>query len=315
MKLPERDRVYQNHHLDSTRWDVVVPRDDDVVISTSYKSGTTWTQQIVLHLFYPDMPEVPSHREASPWPDARFMGISKEDLAKTCAGFERRRVLKSHLPLDGLPYWPQAKYLIVGRDPRDVFMSFFNHYSNYTDLAMKMLNETPGRVGPPLPRCPEDPRALWQDWISRGWFEWESEGYPFWSNLHHTQTYWDYRHLPNFLFLHYDEMLEDLDREVGRIAGFLDIEVTPENRNRVVESTTFASAKRRAADEEAKSKTGNPFFRGGSDSFFFKGSNGRWRDVLNDRDLVLYEDAKARVLSPDCAHWLENGGEVVQTGG
>ena len=32
--------------------------------------------------------------------------------------------------------------------------------------------------------------------------------------------------------------------------------------------------------------------------------------VLSDEDLELYEKAKARVLSPDCAAWLENGGSV-----
>ena len=39
----ERSRIYQNHHLDSTRWDKFIPRPDDIVITTSYKAGTTWT--------------------------------------------------------------------------------------------------------------------------------------------------------------------------------------------------------------------------------------------------------------------------------
>ena len=43
---PERTRIYQNHHLDSTRWDGFVHRPDDIVIATSYKSGTTWTQRL-----------------------------------------------------------------------------------------------------------------------------------------------------------------------------------------------------------------------------------------------------------------------------
>ena len=39
--LQKRTRIYQNHHLDSTRWERFAPRDDDMVIATSYKSGTT----------------------------------------------------------------------------------------------------------------------------------------------------------------------------------------------------------------------------------------------------------------------------------
>lgn len=310
MDIPKRTRIYQNHHLDSTRWDVVVPRDDDIIVTTSYKSGTTWAQQILLHMIHPDADPMPDPRQISPWPDARFFGLSREDLEALCEGQERRRFLKSHLPLDGLPYWPQVKYLIVGRGPRDVFMSMHNHYWNYTELMMKMMNDSPDRVGDPLPLCPDDPKDLWPDWISRGWFEWESEGYPFWSNMHHTQTYWDYRHLPNFFFVHYNDMLVDLDREVGRIADFVDIALTDAQRARVVEETTFENAKRSSVAQAEKSGEGTAFWKGGVEAFFFKGSNGRWRDVLSEDDLVMYEEAKRRVLSPDCAAWLEKGGPV-----
>jgi Sulfotransferase domain len=47
--VPKLIHTYQHHHLDSTRWAHFTPRDDDIVISTPYKSGTTWTQEIVLH--------------------------------------------------------------------------------------------------------------------------------------------------------------------------------------------------------------------------------------------------------------------------
>ena len=49
------------------------------------------------------------------------------------------------------------------------------------------------------------------------------------------------------------------------------------------------------------------FFDGGARRFFFKGTNGRWRDVLGDDDLALYEEAKRRALEPACAEWLERG--------
>ena len=48
--LPRMTRVYQNHHLDSTRWDRYRPRENDVIVSTSYKSGTTWMQMILYQL-------------------------------------------------------------------------------------------------------------------------------------------------------------------------------------------------------------------------------------------------------------------------
>ena len=47
-------------------------------------------------------------------------------------------------------------------------------------------------------------------------------------------------------------------------------------------------------------------FEGGSDRFFFKGTNGRWRDVLTADDLALYETAASK-LDPELRDWLENG--------
>ncbi len=36
-------------------------------------------------------------------------------------------------------------------------------------------------------------------------------------------------------------------------------------------------------------------------------SNGRWKDVLTDADLGLYETAVQCELTPACRAWLENG--------
>lgn len=307
--LPEVTRVYQNHHLDSQRWDEYTPRDGDVIVTTSYKAGTTWTQQILAEMFYGHMEVMPDFNDVTPWPDARFLPISRDELRGMMDAIPGRRFIKSHLPLDGLPYYPNVQYFIVARDARDVFMSFFNHYSRYTEIAMSMFN-APDIVGDPLPPCPEDPRELWQDWITRGWFEWESEGYPFWSNLWHTESYWAYRHLPNFHFFHYNDMLADHEGVVRRMASAADFPVTDEDVDRIVSHTTFDHVKSKA---KAMDEAGDPrgiVFEGGAEGFFFKGTNGRWRNVLTQDDLKLYEQAKQRVLSPDCMAWLESGGPV-----
>jgi len=43
---PSIEHEYRNLIFDSTRWDRFTPRDGDVVVCTSYKAGTTWTQMI-----------------------------------------------------------------------------------------------------------------------------------------------------------------------------------------------------------------------------------------------------------------------------
>jgi aryl sulfotransferase len=49
-------------------------------------------------------------------------------------------------------------------------------------------------------------------------------------------------------------------------------------------------------------------FERGGDTFIHKGTNGRWRDVLDEDEIALYHRAMARTLPSDCARWLEQGG-------
>ncbi len=304
---PRRTRVYRNHHLDSRRWDLYRPRPGDVVVTTAYKAGTTWTQLIVLTLLDPDSPEIPNVSELSPWPDRRF-GQSDERTAQMLAARDPDRplCLKSHLPLDALPYHPEVRYVVVGRDPRDVFMSLYNHYSNYNDVMYARLNDA-GNVGEPMPRCPDDPRTLWRSWISRGWFEWEAEGWPFWANLGHTRSYWAHRALPNLLFVHYADLWADPHIHVARIARHIGLEADRARVDRVVERTRFDVVR-----EHSDRLMGrlNETWHGGSRAFFHRGGGGHWRSVLTDEDLALYESAKSRLLEPACARWLEEGGDI-----
>ncbi len=312
-KLPSPGRVYRNHHLDSTRWDLYTARKDDIIISTSLKSGTTWTQSIVRELVVHAMTQAgvdPAHlpevdSRSSIWLDMSW-GEPVEKMHQRLAMQTHRRFLKTHLPLDGLPFYPQVSYLVIGRDPRDVFMSLWNHYASYKDSFYALLNGDPDLPGAPLPRCPEDIHQFWQDWIGHGWFDWEQEGYPFWGNMHHTQTWWDYRHLDNILFVHYGDMLADAGREISRIARFLHIDVSDSALQDVVAHTRLPAMRQRGLERD-RERQGHRLFRGGSSTFFHKGTNGRWQDVLSEAELALYEEAKTRVLAPDCARWLEQG--------
>src|SRR6516165_2173524 len=214
-----------------------------------------------------------------------FLEFRMVPLELVLAGLEsqrNRRFIKTHLPLDGFPFDPRLKYVYVGRDARDVFMSFWNHYWTFTDETMQLMNLIPGRVGGPLPPCPEDVHELWRNWITRGWFEWETEGYPWWSNLHNVQSWWDYRHLENILFVHYADLLADLAGEVRRIARFLEIEVPDDAWPVIVRNCSFAEMK---AKGEWFAPNGGVPFKGGAQSFFHKGTNGRWRDILSADEL------------------------------
>jgi aryl sulfotransferase len=301
--LPQRTRTYQNHHLDSTRWDNFKVRDDDILVCTSMKSGTTWMQRIVALLLFQDQQPEQSFHDISVWLDIRLppLGPTMEAIeAQT-----HRRFLKTHSALDGIPYFPEMKYLVIGRDVRDVFMSLWNHASNYTDEFMEMLNSAPDRVGEPLSLPYENIHELWHDWINKGNFEWETDGYPFWSHLHFVQSWWEYRHMPNIYLVHFNDLLKDLEGEMRKVAEFLNIKVEESLWPSLVEQATFENMKNNAA-ELLPGIDG--IFAGGAKSFINKGTNGRWRDILSPEELIECDAAIARELSPDCALWLEEGG-------
>ncbi len=77
--------------------------------------------------------------------------------------------------------------------------------------------------------------------------------------------------------------------------------------------TTFRSMKQEADEKEKEAPKEGRFFASGPAAFFYKGTNGRWRDVLTAADLALYEAAKERELPPSAADWLENGGNPQST--
>jgi aryl sulfotransferase len=300
---PRRLHVYQNHHLDSTRWDRFERRPGDVLITTAYKSGTTWMQTIVANLIFQDAGIPGPIMEISPWIDMRVRPF--DEIVERTGAQTHRRFLKTHLALDGLPYDESMRYIYVGRDLRDVFMSLWNHYSGHTEAAYDLVNQPDGRVGDPFPRCPGDLGAVWKTWVRRGWFEWEEDGYPYWSSSHHAQTWWDFRHLENLLFVHFGDLLARPAVEIRRVAAFLGLPVSDASLQRIVEAVSFERMKENA--DAVLGQAASALWEGGARQFIHKGTNGRWREVLDEGDLDDYRAMVRRTLSPECARWLEEG--------
>ena len=291
---PKKTRELHSHHFDSTIWNDFRFRDDDIIISTYAKSGTTWMQQIVAQLLLGPDPGL-EVAEMSPWLDIRVPPKSVKLPAVEAQ--THRRFIKTHLPVDALVFSPRAKYIYIGRDGRDVVWSFYNHHVNANETWYAALNDTPGRVGPPIERPPSDVRQYWHDWLSR-------DGYPFWSFWENVRTWYAIRSLPNVMLVHFSIMKRDMPGQMRRIAAFLDIPIDETKWPTIVEYCSFDWMKSHATKSVP---LGGAFWDAGAQVFINKGVNGRWSEVLTPEENAEYEARAVRELGPECARWLATG--------
>ncbi len=108
-------------------WNDFKFHDDDIIVSTYAKAGTTWMQQIIAQLMFEGDAEV-AVAEMSPWVDLRIP--PKEVKLPMIESQTHRRFMKTHLPVEALCFSAQAKYIYIGRDGRDVVWSWYNHHIN-----------------------------------------------------------------------------------------------------------------------------------------------------------------------------------------
>lgn len=283
-------RIYRDRVTDGTRWDAFTHRPGDIVIATPAKCGTTWTQAIVASLLWPDGSLPEPIVIVSPWIDGR---IEPADAVQV--RLERqthRRFIKTHTPADGVPWWPDVSYIVVMRDGRDAFMSLLNHMLKMRPEVVAMVNsEAIAAGGQPL-EWSGDPHLDFPRWLA------SEDSVPA-----YLASWWPRRGEPNVLFVHYNDLKVDLDGEMRRIAAFLDLAMPEASWPAAVERCTFEAMRARPDDL-------GPFevvFEGGAQSFLFKGTNGRWRDVLTPDELALYQEQISNVLSEEAARWLEQG--------
>ena len=218
-----------------------------------------------------------------------------------------RRFIKSHLAADGLRFFPQAKYIVVGRDTRDVFMSLFNHYSAYTDLMYAILNDA-DRPGPSSRGARRRRASCGRAGSARA----GSTGSPTAGRSGRTTTICRRGGrsvtCPNILFVHFGDLKADPEAEMRRIAAFCEIDVDEDTWPALLATVGLDAMRDRGARRRDDPMA--MVFEGGAARFFYKGDNGRWRDVLTDDDLALYE-AAAATLDPALRQWLEGGRHAI----
>ncbi|MBT53456.1 MAG: hypothetical protein CMF72_08660 [Mameliella sp.] len=278
-------RDYKDTLTDSRRWGAFTPRDGDIVVSTPPKCGTTWTQAILAMLIAGDPLVDAQTSMKSPWIDISFRDVA-EVMARLEAQ-EHRRQVKTHTPFDGVPYWPQMRYITVYRHPIDVHFSFRKHVANMSfDFAT----------------------GLYPDDLSEG-FRLFLEGdhvdaVSLDSILTHYRETLVREPRENLLRLHYADMTRALPRTVARIADHVGIDQPQALLDAIADAATFDSMKANA--HRFTPSAGQEFWRNDAE-FFNTASSKKWEGRLTPDDLAAYDARMSAALSPKDRHWLEWG--------
>jgi len=297
IEWPTKSYDIRNAVFDSTLWNDLEYRNDDIVVASWAKSGTTWVQQIVGQLIFNGAEAVPVER-ISPWYECIL--VPHVNIKKSIKAQTHRRFLKTHLPLDALTFSPKAKYLYCGRDGRDVAWSLHHHHSNFTAQFYDQVNAnlvSEAELSQRFLPATADVVGYFREWLA-------GDGYPFWPFWGHIRSWWNARHLPNLMFLHFAELKRDMPEQIRRIARFLDIPIDERRWPAIVEHCTFDYMKQNA---QHVAPFGGALWEGGASTFMHRGTNGCWRDLLTTEDVRAYEERSERELGEECARWLATG--------
>jgi hypothetical protein len=273
------------------RWAGFEHRPGDIVISTRSKCGTTWLQMICALLVFQD-PELPAPLAAlSPWLDWDIEPV--EVVFARLDRQEHRRFIKTHTPLAGLPLSPDVTYLVAGRHPLDVATSLYAHGHNIDRDRFEALT---GRRSNP-------PTGSFADWFA-WWLDpgvGPSEVLDSLPGLvHHVTDAWDRQGELDVVLVHYDDLADDLDGQMRRLADHLGIAVAEDRWPALVEAAGFDAMRGRAA-ERAPDHLG---VLKSPDAFFRAAARDRGGDQLDHEAKHQALDRVHELAPPAVATWL-----------
>jgi len=292
-------RRYRADDEDSARWLGFPFRDDDIVVSTRSKTGTTWVQMICALLIFQE-PLLPAPiAQLSPWLDQLI--APREQVFAQLAAQQHRRFIKTHTPLDGIPLDPRVTYLVTARHPLDVAVSLYHHSGNIDRARLRQL------TGQPEPATPAPPLPPLHDWLL-GWISDDQDPSEHLDSLPgfmwHLSDAWARRRQPNVLLVHYDNLSADLAGQMRWLAGRLGITVPAHAWPELVRAATFKNMSGNA--DALVPNTG--LFKSNA-AFFRRGTSGAGREILGDDEVAAYHDRAARLAPADMLTWLHSPGQ------
>lgn len=286
-------RLYTGHLTNTAPWRHFRLREDDVVVATPPKCGTTWTQAIVCTLIHgsPDLPD--RLGELAPWLDCAFK--DQVALAAVLDAQTHRRCIKSHAPLDGIKWDPRVAYFGVYRHPVDAHFSMRKHVEK----------AKPGAMAEVRARYPEDVGRAFEMFVEDPSPDGTADDMSLDGIVRHYRSFLAAADRPNVHLLHYADLTRDLAGQIKRVAEILGITHAPEVMDRIVEGARFENMKSDESKSPA-SRVGTIFREG--ENFFDSGTSRKWEGQISETRMARYRERLASLLPGAEARWLEEGG-------
>ncbi|MFZ0955272.1 MAG: sulfotransferase domain-containing protein [Candidatus Sulfotelmatobacter sp.] len=227
---------------------------DDVFLTSYPRSGNTWTRFLVGNLVYQNEPVTFLTVE-------RLVPDMYKSSDRVLRNLPRPRILKSHECFD--PRYKKVIYIV--RDPRDVAVSNY-----HWELKLRSV-----RDGFPI-----------EDFVPR-WMEPQ-----FWPRIgswgdHVTSWLSTRQGNKGFLLLRYEDLKQDPQRALARVAEFLGIEPSTDRLNRAVDLSSAENMRKLEKQESAQwvattlTRQDKPFVR--------NATSGGWKAVLPEQTVAYIE--------------------------
>ncbi|CAI9583761.1 unnamed protein product [Staurois parvus] len=218
-------------------------REEDVLIITYPKCGTNWSLQIVHEM----MLEV--HKK-EPTMIKGMLEFGKPEKYEFLNQEPSPRVLATHVPCETIPknfFEKKTKMLLILRNPKDTAVSYY-HFTN---------------KNPTLPTY-DSWDLFFKDYIT---------GNVIYGSFFDYTLQWE-KHVDdgNILVLTFEDMKEDLPRELRKICDFYGLALTDEQIKLIQEKTSFSSMKEKSGSTHGD--LANVFFR--------KGEVGDWKNLFTE---------------------------------
>lgn len=191
------------------------------------------------------------------------MGKTSLELANTLPS---PRLLKIHLPVQLVPpsFWKKnTKIVYVARNPKDCLISYY--YFHKMDKTMP----DPG----PLEKFFESFRSGSLSWGS--WFD-------------HVIGWWKAKDKHQILYIFYEDMIEDPQREIHKIMTFLEKDLSEDVLKKILQHTSFESMKKNPMANF--SVLPDTVFDQSSISFMRKGKVGDWKTHFLVSQNILFDE-------------------------